>query len=216
MPSCRSLRSVAVFSFGWEHALCPFLDLHYRCLADLRKSALQTDLELFTTTTLFTGIMTKRREAIWCSKLAYCCLKLKSSWSLDLWRLITHSCVSRYLLFEGGMEGWKHHYIFCSSCTSVYLMRDVELGAVCSWTVSYFPEALQHVIAGSRLRGNTLQCVPPRQHSLCAVHMMINAFTLAAMSGKKTFAVFSVFLLLYDENAVNKEPDPVWCRTPSA
>lgn len=65
------------------HALSPFLDLHYECLADLRKSALQTELELLglagssTTTTLFTDIMRKGKEGVCCSKLAYFSLKLK-------------------------------------------------------------------------------------------------------------------------------------------
>lgn len=73
--SYTSLICHCIFLQVGAFALCPFVDLRCKCLADLRKSALQTDLELFslqscsTATTLFTGISREERECIYIYKL---------------------------------------------------------------------------------------------------------------------------------------------------
>lgn len=126
---------------------------------------------------------------------------------------------SHPLLFVGGM-GLGSIAAVCSAGTSVCVcvLRDVtghsQIIGCC------FPGALQHVTVGSRIKGNTLQpvnwCSQASFPVFCAVGKWWLMLLCLLPCQEKPFALFSVFLLLCHENAVNKEPGPVWCRAARA
>lgn len=150
-------------------ALCPFVDLHCKCLADLRKPALQTDLELFslqscsTATTLFTGIL--RKERVYILFIHHFCLKLPSFWSLS--SLTAHPCDHTLCCLRE--EGAGKH---CCSLFWWYLFVTRDVTRHSRIMGCCFPGALQHITVGSRIRENSLRPVTPRHHSFpvfCAV-----------------------------------------------
>lgn len=135
-------------------------------------------------------------------------------WSLDLSSLIAHPCDHILCCLK---EGWDWEALLQFVLWSLFVMRGVTWH---SWImVCCFPWALQHVPVGSRIRGNSLQPVTARHHSFpvfCAVGKWWLMLSCLPPCQEKPFAVFSVSLLLCHENAVNKEPLPVWCRTACA